>query len=111
MLDPTLRPKNGGVQRESYTALTIISQETDIMRRIMLLLAAAVVSTPLWAMHCPMDMAKIDKQLETNPPSDPATLEKVKELRAEGEQLHKAGDHTQSLQVLEQAQALLDSAD
>jgi|TARA_R100000049_G_C1939894_1_gene83943 hypothetical protein len=57
-----------------------------------------------------MDMAKIDKQLESNPPSDPATLEKVKELRAEGEQLHKAGDHTQSLQVLEQAQALLDSA-
>jgi len=57
-----------------------------------------------------MDMAKIDKQLESNPPSDPATLEKVKKLRAEGEQLHKAGDHTQSLQVLEQAQALLDSA-
>ena len=80
------------------------------MRRLLLFIAAAALSAPVWAMHCPMDMAKIDKQLESNPPSDPATLEKVKELRAEGEQLHKAGDHTQSLLVLEQAQALLDSA-
>ena len=80
------------------------------MRRLLLFIAAAALSAPVWAMHCTMDMAKIDKQLESNPPSDPATLEKVKELRAEGEQLHKAGDHTQSLQVLEQAQALLDSA-
>lgn len=80
------------------------------MRRLLLFIAATALSAPVWAMHCPMDMAKIDKQLESNPPSDPATLEKVKELRAEGEQLHKAGDHTQSLQVLEQAQALLDSA-
>jgi hypothetical protein len=80
------------------------------MRRLLLFIAAAALSAPVWAMHCPMDMAKIDKQLESNPPNDPATLEKVKELRAEGEQLHKAGDHTQSLQVLEQAQALLDSA-
>ncbi len=80
------------------------------MHRILLFIAAAAIAAPVWAMHCPMDMAKIDKQLASNPPSDPATLEKVKDLRAEGEQLHKAGDHAQSLQVLEQAQALLDSA-
>ncbi|WP_407290612.1 hypothetical protein [Stutzerimonas zhaodongensis] len=80
------------------------------MHRIIAFIAAVAVSAPVWAMHCPMDMAKIDKQLENNPPSDPAMLEKVKELRAEGEQLHKAGDHAQSLQVLSQAQALLDSA-
>lgn len=81
------------------------------MRRTLLFIAAAAVSLPVWAMHCPMDMARIDEQLQSNPPTDPATLEKVKELRAEGEQLHKAGDHTQSMQVLSQAQALLDSAE
>lgn len=80
------------------------------MRRITIFLAAALVSAPLWAMHCPMDMAKIDERLESNPPSDPAVLAQVQKLRAEGEQLHKAGDHAQSLQVLGQAQELLDAA-
>lgn len=81
------------------------------MRRTLLFIAAAAISVPVWAMHCPMDMTRIDEQLQSNPPADPATLEKVKELRAEGEQLHKAGDHSQSMQVLSQAQALLDSAE
>lgn len=80
------------------------------MRRISIFLLAALASTPLWAMHCPMDMAKIDERLEANPPSDPTVLAQVQKLRAEGEELHKAGDHTQSLQVLEQAQELLDAA-
>lgn len=80
------------------------------MRRISIFLVAALVSAPLWAMHCPMDMAKIDERLESNPPSDPAILAQVQKLRAEGEELHNAGDHTQSLQVLGQAQELLDAA-
>jgi hypothetical protein len=79
------------------------------MRRILLSVAAAIVSMPLWAMHCPMDMAKIDEQLKTNPPSDPAILTRVKELRAEGEKLHQAGDHEQSMEVLGEAQELLGS--
>lgn len=77
------------------------------MRRILLSIAVAAVSMPLWAMHCPMDMAKIDEQLKANPPSDPAILTRVKELRAEGEELHKAGDHQQSIEVLGEAQQLL----
>lgn len=79
------------------------------MRRTLLFIATVVVSMPLWAMHCPMDMAKIDEQLQANPPSDPAILARVKELRAEGEKLHKAGDHEQSLEVLGEAQELLDA--
>ncbi|EQM77316.1 hypothetical protein [Stutzerimonas stutzeri] len=77
------------------------------MRRLVLTLAAALISTPLWAMHCPMDMAKIDEQLKTNPPSDPAILTRVQALRAEGEKLHNAGDHEQSLKVLGEAEELL----
>lgn len=77
------------------------------MRRSILFIAAALMSTSIWAMHCPMDMAKIDEQLKTNPPSDPATLAQVKDLRAEGEKLHAAGKHEQSLEVLGEAQELL----
>lgn len=79
------------------------------MRRLSMFIVAAMTCAPLWAMHCPMDMAKIDERLETNPPSDPAVLAQVQKLRAEGEELHKAGDHTQSIQVLGQAQELLDA--
>ncbi|PAU66172.1 hypothetical protein BZL41_02785 [Pseudomonas sp. PIC25] len=77
------------------------------MRRLFAFFAAALISTPLWAMHCPADMAKIDEILKTSPPSDPATLAQVKKLRAEGEELHKAGNHAQSVQVLGEALNLL----
>ncbi|MBU3058343.1 hypothetical protein [Pseudomonas indica] len=77
------------------------------MRRLFAFFAAALICTPLWAMHCPADMAKIDEILKTSPPSDPATLAQVKKLRAEGEELHKAGNHAQSVQVLGEALNLL----
>ena len=34
------------------------------MRRTALLLAAALLSTPVFAMHCPQEMAKIDALLQ-----------------------------------------------
>ncbi|WP_028241326.1 hypothetical protein [Stutzerimonas azotifigens] len=79
------------------------------MRRLLLLTAATLLSTPLWAMHCPQEMAKIDEQLQANPPADPALLERVKSLRAEGEELHKSGDHAESLEKLNEALGLLES--
>ena len=79
------------------------------MRRIFMFMAAAVISTPLFAMHCPADMGKIDQQLESNPPSDPAVLQQVLELRGKGQELHEAGKHAESVEVLRQAQSLLDS--
>lgn len=78
------------------------------MRRLSSFLAAAVISTPLFAMHCPADMARIDAQLESNPPSDPAVLEQVRSLREEGEELHEAGKHAESVEVLSKAMVLLD---
>ena len=79
------------------------------MHRLMLFVAAAVVSAPLFAMHCPADMAKIDARLESNPPSDPAVLETVRSLREQGEELHKAGNHAESVEVLDRALQLLES--
>lgn len=78
------------------------------MRRVMLFVAAAVISTPLFAMHCPADMAKIDKRLESNPPSDPAVLQSVQSLREQGAELHEAGNHAESVKVLDRALKLLE---
>ncbi len=81
------------------------------MRRLAVYLSTLLLSTSLWAMHCPADMAKIDEQLKSNPPSDPTVLAQVQKLRAEGEELHKAGNHSESVKVLAEAQQLLDAAE
>lgn len=81
------------------------------MRRLIAFFATALLSTSLWAMHCPADMAKIDELLKTNPPSDATVLAQVQQLRTEGEALHKAGNHSQSAKVLGEALQLLDASE
>ncbi|MBB2493500.1 hypothetical protein [Aquipseudomonas ullengensis] len=86
------------------------------MRRIPLILALTLFGTglfsgSLWAMHCPQDMAKIDQLLKTDPPADPEVLAEVKRLRAEGEELHQAGDHSESMKVLAEALNLLQASE
>ncbi|MBC9249408.1 hypothetical protein A9179_03855 [Pseudomonas alcaligenes] len=81
------------------------------MRRPALLLAAILLSTPVYAMHCPQDMAKIDALLKSDPPADPEVLAEVKRLRAEGEELHNKGDHSESMKVLAEALNLLQSSE
>lgn len=81
------------------------------MRRLATFLATALLSTSLWAMHCPADMAKIDNMLKTDPPSDAAVLAQVQTLRAEGEALHKAGNHDESVKVLAEALKLLEASE
>ncbi|MFZ6049115.1 hypothetical protein ACFW0H_23720 [Pseudomonas sp. CR3202] len=81
------------------------------MRRTVVFLAAALLSIPAFASHCPADMAKIDAILKSDPPADPAVLEQVKKLRAEGEELHNAGDHAESEKVLSEALNLLQSSE
>ena len=62
-------------------------------------------------MHCPADMAKIDDLLKTDPPSDAKVLAQVQQLRAEGETLHKAGNHGESVKVLGEALQLLEASE
>lgn len=81
------------------------------MRRLLVFVATALLSTPLWAMHCPADMAKIDSLLQSAPPSDAKVLAQVQQLRAEGETLHQAGDHGQSVKVLGEALQLLEASE
>ena len=60
-----------------------------------------------FAMHCPMDMKKIDEALSGNPDISSARLAEVKKLRAEGEAFHKAGKHQQSVDTLGKAMEIL----
>jgi hypothetical protein len=52
---------------------------------------ALTVSTSAFAMHCPLDMKKIDAALAKDPDLSAEQLAQVKNLRAEGESLHKSG--------------------
>ena len=67
----------------------------------------ALASTQAFAFHCPMDMKKIDEALAKSPSLSAAQMSEVKKLRAEGETLHKAGKHQESVDSLGKAMKLL----
>ena len=79
------------------------------MRIKQFLLAAVLVvlSASALAFHCPLDMKKIDEALAANPKLTASQLAEVKKLRAEGEALHKAGKHQESIDTLAKAMAIL----
>lgn len=78
------------------------------MKIRMLLAAAALMwSAGAFANHCPMDMKAIDEALAKDPPLSAAQLAEVKKYRAEGEALHKAGKHQQSVETLDKAKQIL----
>lgn len=60
------------------------------------------------AFHCPADMAKIDAALAKQPKLSAAQLAEVKQYRADGEALHKAGKHQESVDTLAKAMKILD---
>jgi len=77
------------------------------MNRFALVIALALASTGAYAFHCPADMKKIDAALAKNPNLSTAQMAEVKKYRAEGEALHKAGKHQQSVDTLAKAMKLL----
>ncbi|WP_407278987.1 hypothetical protein U5817_23130 [Aromatoleum evansii] len=79
------------------------------MRRSLLFagLCAMLLSTSALARHCPADMKKIDEALAKNPMLSAEQMVEVKKLRAEGEELHKAGKHPESEATLAKAMKML----
>lgn len=78
------------------------------MRRILLATLLSVgLASPALASQCPKDMAEIDAALEQNPDLTAEQLDEVKELRAEGEELHQNGKHQDSVDTLMQAKQIL----
>lgn len=65
------------------------------------------VAGSAFAAHCPMDMKKIDEAMSKNPSLPADKLAEVKQLRAEGETLHKAGNHGASVEKLGKAMSIL----
>ncbi|MBB6092596.1 V8-like Glu-specific endopeptidase [Povalibacter uvarum] len=73
------------------------------------IVAALLIATSSVAIagHCPMDMKQIDDALAAHPALSAEQLAEVKKYRAEGEALHKAGKHQESVDTLAKAKAIL----
>ena len=78
------------------------------MKLSSIVLAASLVlaSGTALAFHCPRDMKQIDAALP-NAKLSSAQMAEVKQLRADGERLHKAGKHQESVDTLAKAKKML----
>ena len=77
------------------------------IRSLMIAATLALASGTAFAFHCPADMKKIDAALAKNPKLTAAEMSEVKKYRAEGESLHKAGKHQESVDTLAKAMKIL----
>jgi hypothetical protein len=78
------------------------------VRAIALAAATLFAAGTALAFHCPQDMKKIDDALAKNPKLSASQMDEVKKYRAEGESLHKAGKHQESVDTLAKAMKILD---
>lgn len=75
--------------------------------KVLALLFGLIVSGSAFAFHCPVDMKKIDAALADKPQLSAEKMAEVKKLRAEGEALHKAEKHQESVATLAKAMVIL----
>jgi hypothetical protein len=76
-------------------------------RSFALAVAMVFASGTALAFHCPKDMKAIDEALAKNPKLTAAQMKEVKDARAKGEELHKAGKHKESVEELGKAMKVL----
>jgi hypothetical protein len=69
--------------------------------------ALMLASASAFAFHCPADMKKIDAALAKKPKLTAQQAADVKKFRADGEALHKAGKHQESVETLAKAMKIL----
>ena len=79
------------------------------MKKIAVLAALLAIAwaTPVFANECPVDMKEIDAALSEGTKLSANDLAKIKKWRAEGEALHNAGKHTESMEILDKAKDML----
>lgn len=77
------------------------------MKRMLAAVATLAFAGSALAFHCPKDMKAIDEALAKNPKLTEAQMTEVKKLRADGEALHKAGKHQESVDTLAKAMKIL----
>lgn len=76
-------------------------------------LLLALLAAPAMASHCPTIMSDIDELLNDDAvvsALDGSDLDQVRELRAEGEELHESGSHEKSVETLNEALDILQGA-
>ncbi len=76
------------------------------IRSMIVAAGLTLASGAAFAFHCPADMKAIDAALPKAKLSS-AQMTEVKKYRAEGEALHKAGKHQESVDTLAKARKLL----
>jgi len=76
------------------------------IRNIIVAVSLALASSVAFANSCPKEMKAIDAALPSAKLSE-AQMTEVKKLRADGESLHKAGKHSESMDTLGKAKKLL----
>lgn len=76
------------------------------MKRFAFALALTLAAGTAFAHNCPNEMRAIDAAMP-KAKLDADKMAQVKKLRAEGEQLHKAGKHDESMASLGKAKAIL----
>jgi hypothetical protein len=79
-----------------------------MMRKTTLFVATMFAASTAFAGSCPTVMKKIDDAMAKNPKLTAAQTDEVKKYRAEGETLHKAGKHQESVDTLAKATKILD---
>ena len=77
------------------------------IRNILVAAGLALASSGALAFHCPADMKAIDEAMSKNPKLSAEQMADVKKYRAEGETLHKAGKHQESVDTLDKAKKIL----
>ena len=77
------------------------------MRQSLVLIAGVFLAASAWANNCPNEWKAIDAKLATKPQLSKEKMDKVVKLRKEGEELHKAGKHAESMKDLTEAKKIL----
>jgi len=76
------------------------------MKRFAVTVALALAAGSAFAHNCPNEMRAIDAAMP-KAKLDADKMAEVKKLRADGEQLHKAGKHDESMAALGKAKTIL----
>jgi len=76
-------------------------------RSLAMAVALVFASGTALAFHCPKDMKEIDDALAKKPKLTEAQMKEVTKLRADGEAMHKAGKHKESVDSLAKAKGIL----
>ena len=85
-----------------------------MLKKLIIATVMLILATPALASHCPKDVKAVDRVLERIEAKEMPELElsdeklaEVISMRDQGEELHEAGKHEESVEMLHKAMAIL----